>query len=82
MRAVSYSEGKVFTTNVEEPEGEGVLVRQILADMYSVSEHLVKVFVVRLLSRFRLRVVGLGEDDVVDKDGFKFTFNFGKALTG
>ena len=57
-------------------------MRQILADMYSVSEHLVKVFVVRLLSRFRLRVVGLGEDDVVDKDGFKFTFNFGKALTG
>ena len=26
MRAVSYSEGKVSTTNVEQPEGEGVLV--------------------------------------------------------
>ena len=26
MRAVSYSEGKVFTTNIEQPKGEGVLV--------------------------------------------------------
>ena len=26
MRAVSYSEGKVFTTNIEQPQGEGVLV--------------------------------------------------------
>ena len=26
MRAVFYSEGKVFTTNIEQPKGEGVLV--------------------------------------------------------
>ena len=26
MRAVSYSEGKVFTANIEPPKGEGVLV--------------------------------------------------------